>query len=348
MRWEQQIIRLQREEGRVATRTHLMCQMRQMLCRQQIIMVAEALLIEGTPQRLLHHHYHQFLVLLLAWAPLLPRRRPTLQPVQPMLSRLHRPPLAPPPPLRSSQQQHSVAAFAWLDRNRRKFVTTAHGLEEGNPILRERWRQIGDDSNAPPQQVCIQIPQPLAVERYYEGAGTIDVSNKVRQNELMMDRRLQTNQWDYRVNFGILGIIFTDTWFLYQKTVAEPDECPNEFFSKLADEMIDNTEGVRPSRARVVSPTEMDTDDVVSNVVLRQTLRKRNGRGSTNADGSAKAGSGRCAGKGCTKFTSWVCGACTHPTDPEQRQTWYCRPVEGGTCTAWEEHKNCMHGDTLA
>ena len=240
-----------------------------------------------------------------------------------------------------------MIALAWLDRNRRKFITTAHGLEEGNPILRERWRQLGDDPNAPPQQVCIQIPQPLAVERYYEGAGTIDVSNKVRQHELMMDRRLQTNQWDYRVNFGILGIIFTDTWYLYQQTVAKPDECPNEFFSKLADEMIDNTEGVRPSRARVVSPTDMDTD-AVSNVVLRQTLRKRKGQGSTNADGSAKAGSGRCGGEGCNKYTSWVCGACTHPTDPNQRQTWYCRPMAGCKCTAWEEHKNCMHSDTLA
>jgi hypothetical protein len=86
----------------------LMCQVRQMLCRQQIIMVAEALLIKGTPQRLLQHHYHQFLMLLLAWAPLLLRRRPTLQL---MLSRLHRQPLAPPPPLRSNQQHSSSDVF---------------------------------------------------------------------------------------------------------------------------------------------------------------------------------------------------------------------------------------------
>ena len=40
-------------------------------------------------------------------------------------------------------------------------------------------------------------------------------------------------KWDYRVNFGILGIIFTASWYLYQQTVADPDECPNEFFQSL-------------------------------------------------------------------------------------------------------------------
>mmetsp|Transcript_25292 Transcript_25292/g.37303 ORF Transcript_25292/g.37303 Transcript_25292/m.37303 type:complete len:164 (-) Transcript_25292:81-572(-) len=124
-------------------------------------------------------------------------------------------------------------------------------------------------------------------------------------------------KWDYRVNFGILGIIFTDSWYLYQQTVADPDEC----LSKLADEMIDNTEGVRPSGARVVSTTEMDTDDETV-VVLRQTIRKRTGKGSNNADGSTKAGTGRCAGKGCSHQTSFVCGACTHATDPTQKQHW--------------------------
>mmetsp|Transcript_20448 Transcript_20448/g.31157 ORF Transcript_20448/g.31157 Transcript_20448/m.31157 type:complete len:110 (-) Transcript_20448:69-398(-) len=109
--------------------------------------------------------------------------------------------------------------------------------------------------------------------------------------------------------------------------------------------MIDNTECVRPSRARVVSPTEMDTDDEPA-VVLRQTIRKRTGKGSNNADGSTKAGTGRCDGEGCSHQTSFVCGACTHATDPTQKQHWYCRP--GKVCTAWEDHKNCMHSDALA
>ena len=41
-----------------------------------------------------------------------------------------------------------------------------------------------------------------------------------------------------------------------------------------------------------------------------------------------------------------VCGACAYATDPTQKQHWYCRPGKG--CTAWEDHKNCMHSDALA
>jgi len=40
-------------------------------------------------------------------------------------------------------------------------------------------------------------------------------------------------KWDYRVNFGILGIIFTDSWYLYQQTVADPNECPMSSFQSL-------------------------------------------------------------------------------------------------------------------
>eukprot|EP00984_Skeletonema_dohrnii_P038018 scaffold40760_cov261-Skeletonema_dohrnii-CCMP3373.AAC.1 len=65
----------------------------------------------------------------------------------------------------------------------------------------------------------------------------------------------------------------------------------------------------------------MDTDDEAV-VVLRQTIRKRTGKGSNNGDGSTKAGTGRCAGKGCSHQTSFVCGACTHATDPTQKQHW--------------------------
>ena len=72
-----------------------------------------------------------------------------------------------------------------------------------------------------------------------------------------MNRRLQTNEWDTRVGFGIAGIICTDTFFFHQKTVGKEreDSCPNEFFSKLADEMITNTIVIREMRARNVSPT---------------------------------------------------------------------------------------------
>jgi len=161
----------------------------------------------------------------------------------------------------------------------------------------------------------------------------------VRQAEFMFERRLKTSDWSMRVNFGILGIIFTEAWYLYQQTVATPDNSPNEFFSKLADEMIDNKEGLS---ARTVSPTEFDTDDdeeIDNEPDLRLTRRVRPSE-------PMKKAQGRCGGKSCDKYSSFVCSACTHPTYTAKKQHWFCRPGNGcnaskNVCTRRKMHRRC-------
>ena len=205
-------------------------------------------------------------------------------------------------------------------------------------------RQVNDDPNAPPERVAIQVRQPLAIEYYYDGAGIIDNHNRVRQADLMADRRLGTTQWDMRVGLGIAGIIFTDAFFFYQKTLGSDhqDECPNEFFSGLADDMIDNTIGVRATRARNVSPAELDSaeeDNTNNEPTLRPTLKVKPGS-AKNSDGTPKQAQGKCQKKGCNKQSTRVCSKCTHPTDTTQKQYWFCLPCKGGErgCTGWQEH----------
>eukprot|EP00984_Skeletonema_dohrnii_P004183 scaffold1462_cov164-Skeletonema_dohrnii-CCMP3373.AAC.1 len=234
----------------------------------------------------------------------------------------------------------TMVAWSWLDRNRRFFITTLHGLDEGKEIFRERLRQVNDDPNAPPDRVAIQVKQPAAIEQYYDGAGIIDNHNRVRQADLMMDRRLGTQVWDKRCGFGIAGMIFTDAFFFYQKTVGDnQDECPNEFFSGLADEMIDNKIGVRETRARVVSPAELDSvmeDNTNNEPTLRATLRvKPNAK--ANKDGTPKLAQGRCGGK-CGQQSTRVCSKCTHATDPAQKQYFFCLPCKGKECDGWLKH----------
>lgn len=235
-----------------------------------------------------------------------------------------------------------MLAWVWLDRNRRFFITSAHGLEEGEVIFRERWRQLDPDPNAPAERVAIHVAQPASIASYYNGAGVIDYSNRVRQDELIMDRRLQTNEWDMRVGFGIAGIIFMDTFFFHQKTVGKEreDSCPNEFFSQLADEMITNTIGLREMRARNVSPTaELDSveEEMTNNMpTLRSTIKTKAASGN-NTDGSKKKAQGKCRGR-CGKESTRVCSKCTHPTDPTQQQYWFCDPCKEGGCKKWLEH----------
>ena len=135
-----------------------------------------------------------------------------------------------------------MLAWVWLDRNRRFFITSAHGLEEGEVIFRERWRQLDPDPNAPAERVAIHVAQPASIASYNNGAGVIDYSNRVRQDELIMDRRLQTNEWDMRVGFGIAGIIFMDTFFFHQKTVGKEREELKRTADIFRGRIIDVTE----------------------------------------------------------------------------------------------------------
>ncbi len=73
-----------------------------------------------------------------------------------------------------------LVAIAWVDRNRRFFVATTCGLGEGETIQRKRLRQLDKSGRAPPDKVIIEVDQPKAIERYYEGAGTIDRHNRIR------------------------------------------------------------------------------------------------------------------------------------------------------------------------
>ena len=99
----------------------------------------------------------------------------------------------------------------------------------GNPQERTRWREWGVDGayeeeddngnhniyNCEARKVDISIPMPRATEMYYFASNKIDRHNKLR-SETKIDWRVRTDNWDRRVNYFILGMIFADTYLLYR------------------------------------------------------------------------------------------------------------------------------------
>ena len=61
-----------------------------------------------------------------------------------------------------------------------------------------------------------------------------------------MDRNLATKKWAKRFNLGVLGIVCVDTYLFYQQVVRADNRTTSclEFFERLADELIDNQEGI--------------------------------------------------------------------------------------------------------
>ena len=146
---------------------------------------------------------------------------------------------------RSADGVPYLLAFVWMDRDRRYFIASGSSLSDGTPIVRQRWRQIGDDPEADPTRVELTIPQPKAAETYYTACSKIDQHNRHRQDTLMLERKLVTTDWSRRVNLSIFAICLVDAWQVYNKmTYVDPKtegrETQKDFYGHLAAELIDN------------------------------------------------------------------------------------------------------------
>ena len=59
---------------------------------------------------------------------------------------------------------------------------------------------------------------------------------------MMIDRKYGTHEWHVRVNLSIFSIIVVDCWNIKVGVLKDRcDETEDEFYLKLAEEMIDNT-----------------------------------------------------------------------------------------------------------
>ena len=48
-----------------------------------------------------------------------------------------------------------------------------------------------------------------------------------------------TRDWSKRINISLLSICIVDTWLAYTEILQEETECQNDFYSYLAEELID-------------------------------------------------------------------------------------------------------------
>jgi hypothetical protein len=70
----------------------------------------------------------------------------------------------------------------------------------------------------------------------------IDRHNRCRQDDLMLERKVGTHHWSFRVNCSLLGVIVVDAWLLYSGGRGSRASLEQRsFYEKLADQLIDNT-----------------------------------------------------------------------------------------------------------
>ena len=103
------------------------------------------------------------------------------------------------------------------------------------PYERDRLRQVYESPNTDPVRVEFDINQPRVYERYYSSNSKIDDSNRMRQDDLQLERKLHTNDWIIRVNTSILGMNDFDTCYLGKACKWWYDRNPGEFYYHLAE-----------------------------------------------------------------------------------------------------------------
>ena len=235
-----------------------------------------------------------------------------------------------------------MMAFVWMDRDRRNFIATVSSINEGNPCLRERWRQIAPGEESP-EKVELTVPQPHAAEMYYSCCAAVDQHNRDRQDTLQLERKLKTHSWSMRVNITLLGMIMVDCWRVYDQLTPGlvNNEVQKEFYAELARELIDNDYDIVGSatkrKTRSNNIEDSDDDMPVINLVTGQprcgmsahltpTKRRRSDREGNVLPYSLQ---GRC--RICQKKTTFQCSWCVD--DPHiDDEGWICMTKNGKFC----------------
>ena len=238
-----------------------------------------------------------------------------------------------------------LLAVMWVDRDRRYFVANTETMQQAEPIFRIRWRQVDETTNAEPERQELTLEQPSLVKCYYDTCSSIDRHNKQRQDDLELERTVNTKDWWKRVCLSILGMILVDTCNFHQACVhaGDIDSDPDTFWTGLAEEMVDNQlDGIclRSRRSRFPVATSDSSVQVNYECHLTPTTEKKR---KANGELTNYTLQGNC--RVCHKKTSYVCSTCERERreDPDIRilKPWYCHKKSRRSC--FSQHLETEH-----
>ena len=164
---------------------------------------------------------------------------------------------------RDADDKIMQVALVWMDRERRYFVANASKTLNATPYSRIRWRQLSDG----PARTELTIDQPQIAEVYYQACAKIDQHNRCRQKDLMLERKVHTVDWSFRVNTSILGMIVVYAWLVYSgERGSYPKLTQRHFYEDLAYDLVFN------SYDQLGLRTGGDVDGIQTEVLTPQKL----------------------------------------------------------------------------
>lgn len=115
----------------------------------------------------------------------------------------------------------------------RSFIITARSVALTNPCKRTHWHLHIRSTNEV-HEVCLLINFPLIAEIYYSRFSMINHYNCICSKECRVDKHIAIQNWDIRMNFNLLSMIFVNCWSFYKAARFDQlDVAPYKFFSCL-------------------------------------------------------------------------------------------------------------------
>ena len=233
----------------------------------------------------------------------------------------------------SSETSPSVMAVLWMDRERRYFVSTTGTTLHSEPIVRSRWRSVGEGA----QLVEMEIPVPEVIDTYYKTCSQIDRHNRCRQDDLGLEKKFEVNDWSLRVNTSLLSMCIVDSWLLYKGSMgARNCRSQKDYYAKLADQLIDNSFDAIGLRNQPCSDNDKPANPLAygTGIYLTPTNKRRK----INGNVSKAVHQARCKICKLHKKSKYLCSECLLKGNIE---VWLCHSDTGRDC--FQRHLQHLH-----
>ena len=223
---------------------------------------------------------------------------------------------------------YQLLAIVWTDRERRFFISSCASAAPGQVIERRRWRQTDPTPNAAPALEDIRLPQPEAVQIYYDGCGRIDEHNQHQQGSLNLEKKVQTMSWAHRANHSIFAMCVVDAFDLAVGSLGNNKKYHSfrVFLEDLITELIDNEFNKRVLQKKKEQAVKVEAAISKVGVSVLDTSRQLTAPTPTKRRKSNKPEhrlQGACMI--CKKSTTHVCRSCQcFKNGLNDKQYWIC------------------------
>eukprot|EP00122_Pirum_gemmata_P016257 Pgem_evm1s15193 len=201
--------------------------------------------------------------------------------------------------------ENPIIAHTWVDKDRLKFISTQGTSLPGESFSRKRIRPISSNSIRSELQI-IERDTTVIVDDYFKYNAAVDEHNRVRQDCLNIEKKVEVKDFEFRVNSSLFGMVLCDSYYMYAGTqglinLVKKNITPKDFFKSLAYEMIHNTIDQVGTETRASKRYRYNIDKEEEEINPRKILTNSKLR----SNGCPQQL--RCRAKACHKTTIYYC-----------------------------------------